>query len=288
LYRKSETARAKARGRVEGGNVMKRSLVCVLSILALASTAPLMAQSEQSASGTVVSSSSNQLVIRTSEGRQMTFMVDNNTNRPSSLAQGSSVTVRYHDMNGTFHAANVAASGSSNSNLNTSAGNTNTTTATTGTASPTGTTGVTGSTAGATGTMATTGRTGTTGTTGSTATGTSATGANAQDRGTTADPTGNDARNTRTPAEDATGTTGTRDTGTATGTTRSTTATQRNMDAQQDPATTGTTGTTGTVADQDTGTTRLPATASPLPLMGLSGLLALGGGLGVRIIRRRK
>jgi hypothetical protein len=235
---------------------MKRSLVGVLSILALALSVPVMAQSEQSATGTVVSSNADQLVIRMSDGRQMTFMMDNNTNRPSSLAQGSSVTVRYHDMNGTFHAANVAA-GTSGSSAGTSAGNTNTTTATTGTASPTGTTGVTGSTAGTTGTMATTGRTGTT-TTGSTAPGTSATSANAQDRGTTADPTGNDARNTRSTAHDVTGTT-------------------------------GTTGTTGsTAADQDTGTTRLPATASPLPLMGLSGLLALGGGLGVRIIRRRK
>jgi hypothetical protein len=216
---------------------MKRSLVCVLSILALALSAPVMAQSEQSASGTIVSSSASQLVIKTSDGKQMTFMLDNNTNRPSSLTQGSSVTVRYHDMNGTFHAANVAASGTSSSGAGTSAGNTNTTTATTGTGSPTGTTGVTGSTAGTTGTMATTGRT-----------------------GTTADPTGNDARTTGTTAQDVTGTTGSRDTTTA----------------------------TGTSADQDTGTTRLPATASPLPLMGLSGLLALGGGLGVRIARRRR
>ena len=179
---------------------MKRSLVCVLSILALALSAPVMAQSEQSASGKVVSITSNQLVISTADGKQITFMMDNNTNRPSSLAQGSSVTVRYHDMSGTFHAANVAA------------------------------------------------------------TGTSATSANAQDRGTTADPTGNDARNTRTTAQDVTGTTGTPETS----------------------------ATSTTAADQDTGTTRLPATASPLPLMGLSGLLALGGGLGVRFIRRRK
>jgi hypothetical protein len=31
----------------------------------------------------------------------------------------------------------------------------------------------------------------------------------------------------------------------------------------------------------------MPATASPLPLVGLSGLLALAGGLGARLLRRR-
>ena len=285
---------------------MKRSLVCVLSVLALAVSAPVMAQSEQNASGTVVSSSSNQLVISTADGRQMTFMLDNSTNRPSSLRQGSQVTVRYHDMNGTFHAANVsdASSGSTAGNTNPDV-NRNSTTSTTGTSSPTGTTGVTGSNAG---TRSTTGTTttsstaaGTAGQAGSTATGTSATSANAQDRGTAADPTGNDARNTRTAAEDATGTTGTRDTGTATGTQRNLTGTSADRDAantglnaQQDTTrTTGArdtaTGTTGAMdADQDTGTTRLPATASPLPLMGLSGLLALAGGLATRAIRRRK
>jgi hypothetical protein len=51
---------------------MKRSLVCVLSILALALTAPVMAQSEQTASGTVVSSSASQIVVRTSDGRELT------------------------------------------------------------------------------------------------------------------------------------------------------------------------------------------------------------------------
>ena len=233
---------------------MKRSLVCVLSVLALALSAPVMAQSEQSASGKVVSITSNQLVISTADGKQITFMMDNNTTRPSNVAQGSNVTVRYHDMSGTFHAANVAASSGT------------TDSATTGTA---------------------------TGMPGSTATGTSATSANAQDRGTTADPTGNDARNTRTTAEDVTGASGTRTSGTATGATTptrptgataTTTTTQRETD--ETPATTATTGTT-TAMDQDTGTGRLPATASPLPLMGLSGLLALAGGLGMRVIRRR-
>ncbi|HEY7508853.1 MAG TPA: hypothetical protein VIG50_01305 [Vicinamibacteria bacterium] len=227
---------------------MKRSLVCVLSVLALALSAPVMAQSEQSASGTVVSSTSNQLVISTADGRQMTFMIDNNTTRPGSLSQGSNVTVRYHDMNGTFHAANVTASS-----------------------------GTTGSST-----------TGTMGTTGSTATGTSAASANAQDRGTTADPTGNDARNTRTTAEDVTGTTGTSATTGSTGTQRNMPATTagRSTTSTGANAPQETTGTTTADADQDT-SGRLPATASPLPLMGLSGLLALAGGLGMRIVRRR-
>ncbi len=210
---------------------MKRSLVCVLSILALALAAPVMAQSEQTASGTVVSSSASQIVVRTSDGRQMTFMVDADSNVPSNLQQGSNVTVRYHDMNGTFHAANVSAG-----------------------------TGTTGSSAGSTATTPSTPTTGATATTSSTPTGTSATSAPPTQRTTpTADPTGNDARTQQDPARPTT--------------------------AAQDPDTTATTGTTAQDTDTDTG--RMPATASPLPLIGLSGLLALAGGLGARALRRR-
>ena len=89
---------------------MKRSLVLALSIVAaLAVAAPSIAQTEQTASGTVVSSSPTQIVIRTSDGRQMTFMTDADTNRPADLQSGANVTVRYHDMSGTLHAANVSA-----------------------------------------------------------------------------------------------------------------------------------------------------------------------------------
>jgi hypothetical protein len=178
---------------------MKRSLVGILSVLALALAVPILAQSEQTASGTVVSSSPTQIVVRTTDGRQMTFVVDADSKVPGNLQQGSSVTVRYHDMNGTLHAANVSAGSG-----------TGTATSTTQPA---------------------------------------------------ADPTGNDARTSAQP--ETTATTG----------------------AQRD-TTTGTTATTD--QEPSTGTTRLPATASPLPLVGLSGLIALAGGLGVRALRRRQ
>src|SRR5919109_5327758 len=91
---------------------MKRSLVCVLSILALALALPVLAQTERSVSGKVVSSSSNQLVIQTDDGRQMTFNVDAQSTGATGLSEGSRVTVRYHEMSGgTFHAADVTSAG---------------------------------------------------------------------------------------------------------------------------------------------------------------------------------
>lgn len=247
---------------------MKRSFVGILSTLALALALPVLAQPELTASGTVVSSSATQVVIRTTDGRQITFVTDADTNRPSTLTEGSAVTVRYHDMNGTMHAASVTAGGA---------------------ASPA------------------------TPTAGSTPTGTSATGATATDRTRpTTDATGNDARtdtrsNMQQNTTGSTATTGTTSSSAApatgaigpssprrTGTPAASTATTQ--DPPRDTTRTDTTAAdaapTGAMAqDQDTAAASsrtMPATASPLPLVGLSGLLALAGGLGARLLRRRQ
>jgi hypothetical protein len=227
-------------GPYEGGNPMKRSLVFALSILAaLAVAAPAIAQTEQTATGTVVSSSGTQVVIRTADGTQMTFMTDADTNKPADLKAGSSVTIRYHDMGGTKHAASVTAS---------TAPSTTTTAPSTTTTAPT---------------------------TSTTPPGTSAAAPPATDPSRpaasstsptrpAADPTGNDARMPQTPSNTTT--------------------------RVQDPATATTPAPpapTTTTAARDTDTARMPATASPLPLIGLSGLFALAGGLGTRLLRRR-
>jgi hypothetical protein len=193
---------------------MKRSLVCVLSIMALALALPLFAQTERSISGRVVTSSPTELVIQTEDGRQMTFNVDTQTMGASGLNSGSRVTVRYHELaGGTFHAAIVTSS----TTTSTSDVTTERTTRTTVT-EPTDTT-----------------------------------------RTTTTEPTG------------ATTTTRTR---------RTTTPTERT-------SRTTTTATETTTAGTAEPAAKMPATASPVPLVGLAGLLALSGALGVRALRRR-
>src|SRR5436309_10847421 len=96
--------------------MMKSSLTCVLGLLVLISVGTLAAQSAQSedryATGTVVSSSSSSLVIRTEAGDQMTFNLNSQTVLPSQLQAGAKVDVRYHDEGGMYHAAEVQAIGS--------------------------------------------------------------------------------------------------------------------------------------------------------------------------------
>ena len=86
----------------------KASMLCALVILTLAAAGSLMADENLYISGTVVSSSSNLLVIRTETGSEMTFALDSDSSFPASLAVGSRVDVRYHALDGgTYHAAEV-------------------------------------------------------------------------------------------------------------------------------------------------------------------------------------
>ncbi|PYQ16965.1 MAG: hypothetical protein DMF80_03000 [Acidobacteria bacterium] len=159
---------------------------------------PAMAQTDKTVSGKVVSSTSDQLVIQTDEGRQMTFKVDTQSTVPSALQAGNRVSVNYHELaGGNYHAASV-----STTDMGTGATNPNP---------------------------------------------------------AYANPNANPNANPAYPSAN-------------TGTTPSTA--QEPMREE-----------TGTKARR--GTRRMPATASPLPLMGLAGLFALSAGLGVGIWRRK-
>jgi len=174
---------------------MKTALSSLLSVAALALAVPLMAQAEQTASGKVVSSTPEQLVVQTDAGSQLTFNVDSQSTVPAGLNAGSRVTVTYHDMGGgTLHAARVDASTGGGEPMNTQ-------------------------------------------------------------ETTPPKPT------TMAPAY----------------TPPAATTTSPATSAAQEPARAPTTGAS---------TSTMPATASPLPLVGLLGLLSLGAGLGVRALRR--
>jgi hypothetical protein len=96
---------------------MKTRISCLLALtVALVFAAPAFSQSDmptQTLSGVVVSSTSDSLVVRTDDGTERTFRVDAQTSLPSSLAQGTRITVAYHRMDGGVdHAARVSAAGS--------------------------------------------------------------------------------------------------------------------------------------------------------------------------------
>ncbi len=107
---------------------MRHFMLAALSVLALSIAAQPIAVHAQakaktmSASGTVKSVSGNQLVV-TGGGKDWTFMLDTATKftgkglttksggKPISATdavhEGDKVTVSYHDMNGSMHAASV-------------------------------------------------------------------------------------------------------------------------------------------------------------------------------------
>ena len=106
---------------------MKHLMLVALSVLALSiAVQPVavhaQAKKAMSASGTVKSVSGNQLVV-TGAGKDWTFMLDSATKftgkglstksggKPivatEAVHEGDKVTVSYHDMNGSMHAASV-------------------------------------------------------------------------------------------------------------------------------------------------------------------------------------
>ena len=106
---------------------MKRLLIA-LSVLALCAAPAAAAQAQgkaktMTASGTVKSVSGNSLTVTAAGGKDMTFAVDNSTKfvgkglgtkskegnltATDAVAAGDHVSVTYHDMGGTMHAANV-------------------------------------------------------------------------------------------------------------------------------------------------------------------------------------
>jgi hypothetical protein len=108
---------------------MKRLVVVALTVLGLcvaAQSAPLAAQKAKSMSATgVVKNVSGTSLTVTSGGKDMTFAIDNTTKfvgkglstksrekggkitAADAVAANDSVTVTYHDMGGTMHAAQV-------------------------------------------------------------------------------------------------------------------------------------------------------------------------------------
>jgi len=100
---------------------MKRAISCALIILVAAVAGSALAQvnttnttdtgmgTSINASGTVVSSSGSQLVIKTESGNRMTFVVDSASSLPVGVAAGDRVTVEYHTLaGGKYHAARVS------------------------------------------------------------------------------------------------------------------------------------------------------------------------------------
>jgi hypothetical protein len=106
---------------------MKHFTIVALSVLALSIAAQPVAVHAQkaktmSASGTVKSVSGSQLVV-TGGGKDWTFTIDSSTKfvgkglstkskgqpmaATDAVHEGDKVTVSYHDMGGTMHAANV-------------------------------------------------------------------------------------------------------------------------------------------------------------------------------------
>jgi hypothetical protein len=86
---------------------MKRLLVSLVTLVAIATAAPAFAQISQAENpylrpapplvlGTVVSSTSHSVTVSTVEGEQMTFDIDSRTVMPDELVAGQRVAIEFH------------------------------------------------------------------------------------------------------------------------------------------------------------------------------------------------
>src|SRR5262245_4466621 len=85
--------------------------LALFAVLALALAGPVLAQTQTTVTGTVVSSTSDRLVVRTSNG-DMTFDLTGSADRPSSYTTGSHVTIWYNPtMSGNAYVINRVEAG---------------------------------------------------------------------------------------------------------------------------------------------------------------------------------
>ena len=214
---------------------------------------PVTGQQEQTealktASGEVVSSTGDSLVIDATTGERMTFTVDEETDAPPDLVAGARVSVQYRELeNGAFHAVAINMTG--------------------GSESPTSTAPETDPSTGSSATAPSSDPSASAPSSGSSATPRSSS-PSATARDSSASATGSTSQ-----TSDPVGA-GERARGTETSTTS--TAAARSS-AQQ-----------GTGSALQSQAEQLPATASPLALAFLVGTAALGGGLGLRFYSRRQ
>ena len=70
-------------------------------------SARTMATVKHSINGTIVSSTATSLVIKTLRGKEMTFTLDEKTNKPAQLKEDESIQVQYEVQNGKDRALKI-------------------------------------------------------------------------------------------------------------------------------------------------------------------------------------
>ena len=113
----------------------KTMIWAALALVALVTVT--YAAGSMTVTGSVVSTSVDQLVVRAADGEK-TFVVDDNTIKPADLVIGTKVNVTYHEMNGQMMATQVAAVQPSTSSYQSEASTSSTATTSSSTTSASG------------------------------------------------------------------------------------------------------------------------------------------------------